>query len=261
MKKLNDKVVKSLQKLGVSDFSSDSDSNSSGNSTESKKDTGNSDSDTSTSHSHTTKSKKRTKKIRSGIKDKPHDKVKLKLSWPQSALKYEYTSRTPIPFNKLNVFQFAAGELEIIRKSNISDIERNGRLSLLNKIFYYAADFEWAVILDFYAAWLKMIETGEKKWNDDTTMLEVRMLVGQKSGVKRKTQKYSTATAGYDRNDDSIWFCSLYQRNKCSYKESTHKMEIRGKERTVHHICASCYRKDKNRFKHPECSSACPHQD
>ena len=154
MKKLNDKVVKSLQKLGVSDFSSDSDSDSSSNSSESKKDPIDSDTDTSSTHSHTKKKKKHSKKIRSGIKDKPHDKVKLKLSWPQSELKYEYTSRKPIPFSQLNVFQFAAGELEIIRKTNISDIERNGRLSLLNKIFYYAADFEWAVILDFYAAWL-----------------------------------------------------------------------------------------------------------
>ena len=110
-----------------------------------------------------------------------------------------------------------------------------------------------------------MIETGEKKWDDDTTMLEVRMLIGQKSGVKRKSHnmynKTSSATSGYDRNDDRAWFCSLYQRNKCSHKENEHKMEIRGKERTVQHICASCYRKDKTRLRHPECSSACPHQD
>jgi hypothetical protein len=34
---------------------------------------------------------------------------------------------------------------------------------------YYTNKFEWSVLLNFYAAWVKLIEKGENTWGDDTS--------------------------------------------------------------------------------------------
>ena len=43
---------------------------------------------------------------------------------------------------------------------------------------YYTNKFERPVLLNFYAAWVKLIEKGENISGDDTCLLEVRMLIG-----------------------------------------------------------------------------------
>ncbi|VDI84130.1 Hypothetical predicted protein [Mytilus galloprovincialis] len=167
-----------------------------------------SDSDSETTHKKKNKHKK--KKVRSGIKDRPHDKVKIKMNWPQSELKYEFTNRKAVEFRQLTMSQFCAGELEIIRHCKISKKEREGRLSLLNKICYYASEFEWSVLLNFYAAWVKLIEKGENVWSDDTSLLEVRMLIGKKV-LNKTASKYSDKSS--EKNfDRKVWYCPLYQR-------------------------------------------------
>ena len=104
-------------------------------------------------HKHKKETKKYKKKVRSGIKDRPHDKVKVKTNWPQSELKYEFTNyKNPVEFKQLSLGQFCAGELEIIRHCKISKTEKEGRLTIINKIMYYANEFEWSVLLIFYAA-------------------------------------------------------------------------------------------------------------
>jgi hypothetical protein len=46
---------------------------------------------------------------------------------------------------------------------------------------YYANEFEWSVLLNFDAAWVKLIEKGENTWaGDNTCLLEVRMLIGKR---------------------------------------------------------------------------------
>ena len=57
--------------------------------------------------------------------------------------------------------------------------------------------------------------------------------------------------------DEQIWFCTLYNRNRCTHK-GAHNTFIKGRQRLVHHICAICWRKDKNKLHHPECSNTCP---
>ena len=49
-------------------------------------------------------------------------------------------------------------------------------------------------------------------------------------------------------------------KKKCS-KASQHKIVIRCVEREVNHFCATCYRMDKIKNQHPECSSVCPHNN
>ena len=217
-----------------------------------------SDSDSkSKKHRHRHKHvKKHKKKVRSGIKDKPHDKVKVKMNWPQSELKYEFTNRKAVEFKQLSMSQFCAGELEIIRNCKISRTEREGRLALLNKICYYASEFEWSVLLNFYAAWVKLIEKGENSWSDDTGLLEVRMLIG-----KNVIKKGSSNSSKFSQKnvDKKVWYCPLFQRNKCNISKEGHNLDVAGKTRYVQHICATCLREDNAKLRHPESSSACPH--
>ncbi|CAG2191328.1 unnamed protein product [Mytilus edulis] len=81
-----------------------------------------SDSDSETTHKKINKHKK--KKVRADIKDKPHDKIKIEMNWPQSELKYEFTNRKAVEFRQITLSQFCAGELEIIRHCKISTKER-----------------------------------------------------------------------------------------------------------------------------------------
>ena len=133
-----------------SDYSSSSEQESSSDSCYKKK-----------AHKHKKETKKHKKKVRSGIKDRPHDKVKVKMNWPQSELKYEFTNGKAVEFKQLILSQFCAGELEIIRHCKINKTEKEGRFVFLNKIMYYANEFEWSVLLNFYAAWVKLIEKSE----------------------------------------------------------------------------------------------------
>ena len=60
-------------------------------------------------------------------------------------------------------------------------------------------------------------------------------------------------------NNLKFWFCSQYQKNNCN-QGSVHEQRVKGVIRPVHHICATCWIKDKCRNKHSECSLECPHQ-
>lgn len=256
MKKVDKQMKKMLRDLSpTSESETDSDCSSS-EETDYESDSTSFESDSSDENykkGRRHKKHKKHKKVRSGIKDRPHDKVKMKMNWPQSELKYEFTNRKPVEFKQLSLNQFCAGELEIIRNCKISKVERTGRLALLNKICYYASEFEWPVLLNFYAAWVKLIEKGENSWSDDTTLLEVRMLIGKKGKNFVKNQQGQVN----EKEKERTWYCPLFQRNRCTHKED-HKMEINGRSRFVQHLCATCLRKDGNKLKHPESSSACP---
>ena len=127
---------------------------------------------------------------------------------------------------------------------------------MLNKICYYASEFEWSVLLNFYAAWVKLIEKGENSWSDDTALLEVRMLIG-----KNVLKKGSVVSSKFPQKnlDRKVWYCPLFQRNKCNVNKEGHNLDIAGKTRYVQHICATCLREDDTKLRHPESSSACPH--
>ncbi|CAC5384008.1 unnamed protein product [Mytilus coruscus] len=118
-------------------------------------------------------SKKKSKKLKSGLKIK-------------SADKYEYVSKD-LEFKQLNFKMLVAGELEIINNFCKNKSEKQGRLKLLQKIAYFSFIYHWASVLEFYAAWLRLIELGRKTWSDDSQMLENVMLSGQ-SLPKEKDQ-------------------------------------------------------------------------
>lgn len=219
-----------------------------------------SDSSSSTGSQHQT-IRKSSKKKQSGIVAKATDKVKNPQLFPHNYLQFEYVNKD-IKFKQLNFKQFVAGELEIISNFCENKAEKEGRMKLLQKIAYYSSIYQWAAILDFYAAWLRQIEIGRKSWKNDPQVLESAILTGNLLPIEHRTmsrsaQKHIVAKPTSTQN---VWFCYKYQRNKCDEGVSPHSAVIRGSVKTVHHICATCLQKDGARKDHPECSDKCPNK-
>ena len=157
----SDNVIKTKAKNKVKKIlaleSSDTDSTcSSSNSSSSDSSSSSSTSDSSVKKIKKYKSKSKRK---SGIYDKPSDKVVKKQLWPQSKLQYEYAG-SKISFEDLEFNLFVAGELEIISGNKISDKEKKGRIKLLKKISYFYELYEWKGIKKLYAHIIRQIENG-----------------------------------------------------------------------------------------------------
>ena len=58
---------------------------------------------------------------------------------------------------------------------------------------------------------------------------------------------------------DRVWFYSDYNCNKFKNK-SNHLKVLKGRNRLLMHICATCWQTDRKKLDNPECSSAFPHQ-
>ena len=253
-KKLRNRVKKELKKCGiVSNSSSDSES-----SDESYFDSSDSKSDQS---SKKKKKQKKHKKKKSGINAKASDRVKNPQKWPHSHLQFEHVNKQ-VKFDELNFQLFVAGELEIISEKDLSSTEKSGRIALLKKLVYYYASYEFKGLKAFYAAWLREIELGKKTWSDDSSHIENAILSKYllKGTTKSKSTPASKSLSGQSSHDDErVWFCPLYQRNKC-LKRSNHVDTFKNKGlKLLQHICATCWIKDKKKLEHPECSSSCPH--
>ena len=245
MKNLVKSADKKMSNLGLCRSSEDADSESSSSSSSD-------DSSLDLSSSDETKRSRRKKKKhsrskKSGMVKKPSDKVLYPQTWPQSVLQYEFIS-DKITFEKLDLKLFAASEIEIFLSEKTSSTERKSRLLLLRKILYYANVYEWQGLLNFYAAWLRRIESGLSKWGDDPTIIEIPMLA--RHVLKKSAEKTS----------DAIFWCPDYNNGKCSVSAKSHQRMIKNRSRTVQHICSTCWRKDRKQLSHPETSSACPHK-
>lgn len=147
----------------------------------------------------------------------------------------------------------------MISNKSIRPIEREGRLSLLKKIVYYSNVYEWKAILAFYAAWLRRIELGEKEWDDDPAQIEIPILAKHVLNVSKyeKNRNHSYTYRNTVQNERT-WFCSQFQKNKCT-ERSNHEGQVKGVKRYLEHICAACWIRSSVKSGHPECSSACPH--
>ena len=208
--------------------------------------------------------KKKKHKLKSGITAKASDRVKHPQKWPQAHLQYEHVSKQ-IQFKDLDFKLFIAGELEIISEDGLPESERIGRTKLLKKIVYFSNTYDFEGLKEFYAAWVREIEMGLKTWLDSTHELESAVLskhvkphkyFANKTSFKKDTRPSSKSNPSSD--EEKIWFCSLYQKNKCSNR-ANHMVVYKGKMRMAMHICATCWLKDKQKLEHPESSTACPH--
>ena len=154
--------------------------------------------------------RKKGKKKKSGINSKASDRVKFPQQWPQSYLQFEYVNKQ-LKFDELDFKQLIAGEIEIIGEKDLSKSERKGRLDMLKKIVYYSSIYEFRGLKAFFAAWVRDIERGIKKWSDDSSYLETAMLskfVRNKGFQARKDEQKGAKSDGKSDGSDKVWFCS-----------------------------------------------------
>ncbi|CAC5370149.1 unnamed protein product [Mytilus coruscus] len=111
----------------------------------------------SDSFTRSIKEKYRKNKRKSGLVVSSKHKTKYQQDCPQSKLQLEYANKK-IKFEDLKFHQFVAGEMEIIVSCK-NDKEKNGRLTLLKKISYYYELYDWKALLQFYAAWIRRVES------------------------------------------------------------------------------------------------------
>ena len=231
-----------------------------------------SDSDVETGHSRGYSSKPgKLRQPRSGISSKISDvHVINQQMYAHAALQLSYTSKN-VAFKDLTFQLYVAGEIEISSMDSVSQEERSGRLALLKLLAYKCEKFEWSILRDAYGAWLQQIERGCKTWADDPASVVSHiiedyvldhkstkskyMVSASENKTKSPLGRYSALGSNYV---NSTWFCSNYNRNKCR-QTGEHEASINGIVRLVQHICATCWRKDKSKQNHPECSSACPY--
>ena len=126
---------------------------------------------------------------------------------------------------------------------------------------YLSGSYEFPIIKSLYAAILREIELGHRKWGDNFNYVETNIL--SRSSTKKTVPVSNNKKFPKNFRDDKpleekVWFCPLYQKNKCMHKTKSHLMVVKGKQRWAQHICGTCWIKDNSKLEHPECSSAFP---
>lgn len=174
-------------------------------------------------------------------------------------MQFEYAG-SKINFDDLEFNLFVAGELEILSSSKIGDVERIGRTKLLKKIAYYTELYEWKGLKKMYAHIIRQIENGLADWSKDFSEIETPILIKYvKSDVKSKKSIQYGENKKPVKKEETVFYCSHFQRKKCVHKDS-HYGKIRGVDKYLQHICATCWREDNRKAYHPESSEICPHQ-
>jgi hypothetical protein len=151
------------------------------------------------------------------------------------------------------------GKLKLFSQG-MSEPEFAGRTELLKDVLFNAGYYEWSAVKRFYASVLSEIEMGARRWQDSTGKLEQQLLMPFPIKKLSEGKKVIAASGGKNGKAGNLWFCGSYQRNECNQSDA-HVSDVNGKDMISHHICASCWLKDKKKVPHPSSSTACPHYE
>lgn len=184
------------------------------------------------------------KKLKSGMYDKVADDVVIKLKWPRKKLSRRWVPEK-LSINQLQFEHVVAGELAIIQRSDNPD-EIRFRTHMLQKVAYWNMQGQgWPRVRNLYFAMLHAIEEGDATFQ--STFNEFNAVFPVKNVSKTNTGRRET------------YWCRDFNKGDCSL-ESGHKAIISGQERSVQHICATCWRMGKKE-KHKESDSMCPQKE
>jgi hypothetical protein len=193
---------------------------------------------------------------RSGIYAKSSDVVKYPQYWPHCLLEFGFVSKS-VEYKDLDFHTFVAGELEILTSGKLSQVDNNHRLQNLKQTVYLEGTYDWEAIRDMHAAKLRLIERGTMSWGSDFSKLESQILAPY-----IKVKRYGRLPQGKnkEKENDKTYFCKMYQTNSCD-KSAPHSTVIKGKNRRVEHVCATCLFKEKEKRFHPETHEDCPYNN
>ena len=106
--------------------------------------------------------------------------------------------------------------------------------SIDRKISYDYELYNWKALLQFYTAWIRRIESGQNKWSDDSVDIETPLLA---SSVRPKQNKLNRGASNMTKSP-IVWFCSDFQKKRCSFSGS-HDKVVKVVTRHLKHICVS----------------------
>ena len=195
------------------------------------------------------------KKVKSGQSRKVTDQVKHELNWPHTNLKYAYANMQ-LNYCDLDFPLLVPGKISIIMNSNITDVDKNGRLELLSAVAYHTKNYHWKSILDFHSTCLLEIEKGERQWDQNDNYIPIVANTLYNTVNSNKLKRF-TKSNNRPINSTKRWFCKPFQKNNCAIR-GNHDAIIQCQSRHVKHICATCFLHDGSIAEHPETSNDCP---
>ena len=136
-----------------------------------------------------------------------------------------------------------AGELSTILNCQSED-EKWGRIELLQRVALWKLrlNTSWPQIRNTFAHVLRRIENRESNWSSDWDSYE-RHIYDKIASTKTDKFKKQPITT-----NDTTWFCKNYQNIEGCTRDSPHPARIGNSYKQVHHICASCWLKDKGEY-------------
>jgi len=189
---------------------------------------------------------------------KATDTVKYPQDWPHIALQSDKVGSC-YSFQELNSNMLVTGELELISRVFVSDIECDGRTQLLKQLMHLSLVYEWKTILRLYTEVVSGIEQGLLTWSSqfDQTIGRSLQRQGARTGSRGTTSK-STVTQKKSAYKPRPTYCKEYQNASCPFTEEKHWGTVNGDRMQVEHICASCLIRRKEVVGHSENSTECP---
>ena len=202
----------------------------------------------------------------SGIKDSmSNNAVVNKQKYPHAQLQSECMwgnrSGENVQYKDLSFGLFVAGELEIITNPNTDLREATRRQEMLKVTAYRSQYIEWSKLLHLHAAILQKIESGRASWNSNFDFIEKMVLEnpGNVDWTRKVGAQPKNGERGGSKNpsqQQGVLWCYDYNKSSCN-KASPHSAELNGKQVTVKHICATCYKQDRVERSHQETSADC----
>ena len=198
-------------------------------------------------------------KKRSGMLDKATTNIQHKEIWPQKNLLEDWADEE-MEFKHMQFEHFVAGESRTIEMCT-EPAQILGCLRLLRRMAYAKLrGYEWPLIRKMYAAILRSIETKENTWDNNFDRYET--ILYKRAPVRREERREERQQSG--TNSAKKWFCRDWNKGNCS-RTAPHKAWFgsgtNAVQRTVLHMCAICYMKEKAQKDHPEGHDSCPHKE
>ena len=193
---------------------------------------------------------------KSGMLDKATTSIQHKQIWPQKNLSEDWADEE-MEFKHMQFDHLVAGETRTIEMGT-DPAQILGRLRLLRRMAYAKLrGYEWPLIRKMYAAILRSIEANENTWEANFDRFE--SILYRKTPLRREEKERGGASPSNKK-----WFCRDWNKGNCN-KTAPHKAWFgsgtNAVSRTVLHICATCYMKDRTQKDHPETHESCPHKE
>ena len=196
---------------------------------------------------------------KSGMLDKATTNIQHKETWPQKNLLEDWADED-MDFKNMLFEHLVAGEMRTIETST-NPAEILGRLRLVRRMAYAKLrGYEWQYIRKMYAAILRSIEARDNTWESNFDRYE-SILYRRPPGQPRDKERNQGSS---NPSNNKKWFCRDWNKGNCT-KSAPHKSWFgtgtNATQRTVLHMCATCYMKDKAQRDHPESHESCPYKE